>query len=413
MREVTSKCVEMCEVASKCVTKVSSCQNAWELIQHIGDEDLAEYAHSRNHEEHEDDELCECEACEMDREVCFDPASCFRTASNLWEIIATSRWNPEELDPEVHKYTVKDCLDVDLDENEDGPSRIISKSLLSENKACQEIRVFGRKMPKNTLTRAELESKLEDVDCAYRTSSERTYLDEDTAIIGARCFTTEANEKKRLGAVVFPDRLDDNECFSLEEDLEIGEMMTHKENDAMLPLIIASIKAIRATPSHVSLMIKTRNARLVDRLTALKFMHEDQDYIHSKSTNVWKALTAEVNKRDAPMFIQITMKADDTVKQYLEEAEDMDDERAEDLLELNTLRGWYVEGMRLENATQKSLYKWIMRNRPHKDQTATKTNLDIACHAAYANNKIYPPDHAIWKTTWSQDLHRKDQEFLW
>ncbi|KZV66450.1 hypothetical protein PENSPDRAFT_548051, partial [Peniophora sp. CONT] len=70
-------------------------------------------------------------------------------------------------------------------------------------------------------------------------------------------------------------------------------------------------------------------------------------------------------------------------------------------------------GIPLLKCSQKSLYTLIMRGREIKDRPETTVNLEIARHAAHANNGSYPPDKEIWAQTRNPALHRKDQELLW
>lgn len=68
--------------------------------------------------------------------------------------------------------------------------------------------------------------------------------------------------------------------------------------------------------------------------------HEDQDYVHSKSAHAWKTLTAEVNKRKASTFIQISKMTYDELKHIHGEADEADEEEAREITNVKSLKGW-------------------------------------------------------------------------
>ncbi|KZV59575.1 hypothetical protein PENSPDRAFT_547233, partial [Peniophora sp. CONT] len=74
---------------------------------------------------------------------------------------------------------------------------------------------------------------------------------------------------------------------------------------------------------------------------------------------------------------------------------------------------WRLPGIPLAHASQKLLYRLILRNKQSKLRMQSLTMLDCARHAAYENNGEFPSDRDLWTTTWSNNLHRKDQEFMW
>ncbi|VDC00148.1 unnamed protein product [Peniophora sp. CBMAI 1063] len=97
----------------------------------------------------------------------------------------------------------------------------------------------------------------------------------------------------------------------------------------------------------------------------------------------------------------------------LESARFKPQERARQTLDEQSALQWRPRGVPLAEATQRSLYKILRREHPTQDRTPTLVNLDCARFVAAENNGPFPPDEAIWRTTWSPNLTRKDQEFMW
>lgn len=72
-----------------------------------------------------------------------------------------------------------------------------------------------------------------------------------------------------------------------------------------------------------------------------------------------------------------------------------------------------MAGFILAKATQKSVYKLLMRNSAKEDRTTTTVHVAMVRHAAQEQNGAFPSVAAVWASTWHKDLKSNDQELLW
>lgn len=356
--------------------------------------------------QHENTESCDCDACTNDMNCgCETPARCYNRAQQLLNLSKDTRW-----DPTYDDAVVPD--DAPPPSNKQNRSDTIKSIYGSGNSTG--VRARSRKGPARKIGAARAEAIHNMIAEQILSKEIRTIEEEemrDTVILGAQSRQTSAEKIERVGAIVFPNRLDDDEQFKLEFDDEAGPQMTHPENDPILPLIIGAIKAIHATPPDVSLNLVTNNKTFKTALTSRKEHHEITDFVDLKSACAWRTLFALILRHEALIEITLSSERVNKLGYQLTVAFDEDPSNFDDLIHDEDLEPWRIRGVDVARGTQKLFYKNIRREETPQPRRPTMTNMSKARHAAFEHNGAPVTEQAVWKSMRSKALPTNDHEF--
>ncbi|KZV60035.1 hypothetical protein PENSPDRAFT_694620 [Peniophora sp. CONT] len=218
----------------------------------------------------------------------------------------------------------------------------VIKSVLSSTKIQGIYRVFGNKWLSNKPKKAEREERFQQMNNAFRDAAlvkdnERPM---ETVVIAKAVELMQDNDHKRYGAVYHRNRPAENLSFSLKEDYKVEALTTCKENNPKLPLVLAAIKAIRATPDESRLTIVSRELFFIKALTYGKKEREGTDYVYEQSARAWRMLNAEINRRPGPTFVMYPERDQLQMEALLVAARSKQEESAELTLDVGDAAKW-------------------------------------------------------------------------
>lgn len=181
----------------------------------------------------------------------------------------------------------------------------------------------------------------------------------------------------------------------------------------MRPLVIAAIAAINKTSPGDKLLIRTTNMQFARHLTVQKRTREEHDLIDQPSADAWRTLYAKVNERSGTTAVILAKHVPQTMPPVLRQAKNAAPNDRSGLVTDSTADRWSASRLPIAKATQKLVYKLLMRSHKTKDRTDTIINVDMARHAAHRQNGKFPSAAAIWASTWHKDLKTNNQELIW
>lgn len=407
--------VDMWEVMkysnSKCLINNHHIQTMRDLYLHTESRDLPE-----EDEQHRDDVLCTCAPCVHERHTCDDPSICFNMAEILRDVARSTRWDPAYPDPILYEGPDSPLRTRDAPAGGTCPPCMVPRPALAGPTVGHAIRAFGPVPPENKTDRAARESlanyMTEEFLNYAAMSPAQTQLHEPVHIGSKTTHSPEA-EYIRVGAVLFPERLDDDYVFRLAHEREAGRQMTYPENDPHLPLIISTLWALEATPDDVCINLHTTSAHFANTLTHKKRHHEDSDFLDLTSAEAWRTLFATIDRRPAPTQVTLSRTKPSALAYMLHDALDEDPTDFSTLILGDELEPWKTRGIPLAKASQKLLYRHIRRDKGASERRATTVRVAMATHAALDHNGTLPSAKQIWLSTRNPSIPTNDQELLW
>jgi hypothetical protein len=344
----------------------------------------------------EDDETCHRPRCEQMRaNECSDPFKCYETAKLVLNSLKT-KWNPDRrsIDPDqltIATNKVIDNLPKDVFDH------IFNNDLSLYAKKENGYRLFSPSpavWPDNQI-KILLPSEITPQKIEY-------YL--DATAVG----TQSVNAKGSFG-ILTPT----NHIIS-------GRIPKDIPTNLINALILGTLKIVRDENLNTNITIHTNSTDLIEILTTRLKEMEDANWPTFKNKAPIRTLLANLRmRRGLTILREHNEKTDATKRNKAQEA-------AKAALNLTPLERSQildldynmVTGMRLQSATQASLYRAILEydrtKKPPPEKQATKTNLTDTRKAAKKYLGSNPTDETIWLALRSKHLNTKKLvAFLW